>query len=177
MLKLQYFGHLMQRADSLEKTLMLGKIDCRRRSRWQRMRCWMASLTQWTWVCTSSGSWWWTENPGMLQSMGSQRVRHDWVTELNWTPGINCDVRYDSNLIFLNYISFLMPCTKKKFIVFALTYSAALSYRKFIYVFIHMSIYIPELAIVFWGLSICDEFHIGFIIIVSLSWLFTMLCI
>ena len=44
----------------------------------------MASLTQRTWVWASSGSWWWTGNPGMLQSMGSQRVRHDWVTELNW---------------------------------------------------------------------------------------------
>ena len=42
----------------------------------------MASPTQWTWV--NSGSWWWTGRPGMLQSMGSQRVGHDWVTELNW---------------------------------------------------------------------------------------------
>ena len=45
----------------------------------------MASLTQWTWVWVSSGSWWWTGRPGVLQSMGSQRVRHDWTTELNWT--------------------------------------------------------------------------------------------
>ena len=46
---------------------------------------WMASLTQWTWVWVSSGSWWWTAKPGMLQSMGLQRVKHDWVIELNWT--------------------------------------------------------------------------------------------
>ena len=45
---------------------------------------WMASLTQWTWVWASSRSWWWTGKPGVLQSMGSQRVRHDWATELNW---------------------------------------------------------------------------------------------
>ena len=45
---------------------------------------WMASLTQWTWVWVSSGSWWWTGKPGTLQSMGSQRVWHDWATELNW---------------------------------------------------------------------------------------------
>ena len=45
---------------------------------------WMASLTRWTWVWASSGSWWWTGKPGVLQSMGSQRVKHDWVTELNW---------------------------------------------------------------------------------------------
>ena len=43
---------------------------------------WMASRTQWTWAWASSGSWWWTGNPGVLQSMGSQRVGHDWVTEL-----------------------------------------------------------------------------------------------
>ena len=83
-LKLQFFGHLMRRTDSLEKTLMLGKIEGRRRRGRQRMR-WMASPTQWTWVWASSGSWWWTGKPGMLQSMGSQRVRHDWATELNWT--------------------------------------------------------------------------------------------
>ena len=46
---------------------------------------WMASLTQWTWVWASSGSWWWTGRPGMLQSMGSPRVGHNWATELNWT--------------------------------------------------------------------------------------------
>ena len=47
--------------------------------------CWMASLTQWTWVWVNSGSWWWTGRPGMLQSMVSQRVGHDWATELNWS--------------------------------------------------------------------------------------------
>ena len=74
MLKLQYFGDLMQRADSLEKTLMQGKIEGRRRKGQQRMRWdgWMASPTQWTWVWINSGRWWWTGRPGMLQSMGSQ---------------------------------------------------------------------------------------------------------
>ena len=63
---------------------------------WERLRVegegddkrwdgWMASPTRWTWVWVNSGSWWWTGRPSMLQSMGSQRVRHDWVTELNWT--------------------------------------------------------------------------------------------
>ena len=56
-LKLQYFGHLMGRADSLEKTLMLGKIEGRRRRGRQRMRWLMASLTQWTWVWVDSRSW------------------------------------------------------------------------------------------------------------------------
>ena len=45
---------------------------------------WMASPTRWTWVWVNSWSWWWTGRPGVLQFMGSQRVGHDWVTELNW---------------------------------------------------------------------------------------------
>ena len=46
---------------------------------------WMASLSQWTWVWVNSGSWWWTQRPGVPQPMGSQRVRHNWTTELKWT--------------------------------------------------------------------------------------------
>ena len=49
---------------------------------------WMASVTRWTWVWVNSGSWWWTGRPGVLQFMGSQRVKHDWVTELNWTDDL-----------------------------------------------------------------------------------------
>ena len=92
-LKLQYFGYLMWRTGSLEKTLMLGKIEGRRKRGRQRTR-WldMASRTQNAWVWASSGSWWSTGKPGILRSMGLQRVRHDWVTELNWCegkPGMN----------------------------------------------------------------------------------------
>ena len=50
---------------------------------------WMASPTRWTWVWASCRSWWWTGTPGLLQSMGLERVRHDWVTELNWTELID----------------------------------------------------------------------------------------
>ena len=57
---------------------------------------WMASLTRWTWVWVNSGSWWWTGRPGVLRFMGSQRVGHDWATELNWTE--SCF-----------YFSFLLP--------------------------------------------------------------------
>ena len=79
-LKLQFFGHLIRRTDSLEKTLMLGRTGGRRRRGWQRMR-WLDSITDtWTWVWVSSRSWWWIGKPGVLQSMGSQRVRHDWET-------------------------------------------------------------------------------------------------
>ena len=74
---------------------------CEELTHWKRPWCWerlkegeegdnrgwdgcMASLTQWPWVWVSSGSWWWTGKPGVLQSMGLQRVGHDWATELNW---------------------------------------------------------------------------------------------
>ena len=73
--KLQYFGHLMLRANSLEKTLMLGKIEVRRRWVDRGWDGWMASLTPWTWVWANSRRQWRTGKPGMLQSMGLQSVR------------------------------------------------------------------------------------------------------
>jgi len=84
-LKLQYFGHLMQKLTHLkipwcwERVRVGGERDDRG---WDG---WMASPTQWTWVWVNSGSWWWTGRPGVLQFMGSQRVGHNWATELNWT--------------------------------------------------------------------------------------------
>ena len=64
-----------------KKTLMLEKIEVGREGDDRGWDGWMASLTQWTWVWASSGSWWWTGKPGVLQSTGSQRVRHDWAIE------------------------------------------------------------------------------------------------
>ena len=71
-LQLQYFGHLMWRTDSLEKTLVLGKTEGGRRRGRQRMR-WLDGITTtwWTWVWTSSGSWWWTGKPGRTGKPGS----------------------------------------------------------------------------------------------------------
>ena len=80
-LQLQYFGHLMRRANSLEKTLMLGRLKAGGKKDNRGWDGWMASLTQWRWVWASSRRWWRTGHPGMLQSLGSQRVGHDWVTE------------------------------------------------------------------------------------------------
>ena len=88
-LKLQYFGHLMQRADSFEKSLMLGRLRAGGEGDNRWWDGWMASPTEWTWVWVNSGSWWWTGRPGVLRFMRSQRVGHDWVTELNWTEPRN----------------------------------------------------------------------------------------
>ena len=81
-LKLQYSGHLMWRTVSLEKTLMLGRLNEGGEGDDRGWDGWMASPTQWMWVFVSSGSWWWTRKPDMLQSMGSE---WDTTKRLNWT--------------------------------------------------------------------------------------------
>ena len=73
-LKLQYFGHLIRRADLLEKTLTQGKTEAGRQGDDRGWDGWMASLTQWTWAWANSRRQWRTGKPGVLQSMGSQRV-------------------------------------------------------------------------------------------------------
>ena len=94
-LKLQYFGHLMRRVDSLEKTLMLGGIGGRRRRGRQRMR------------------WRWTGRPGVLRFMGSQRVGHDWATELNWTYlMMTCDMEKKTKIY--TTITFIQLSWKSK---------------------------------------------------------------
>ena len=83
-LKLQYFAHLMRRTDSLERLWCWERLRVGREGDNRGWDGSMASPTQWTWVWVNSRSWWWTGRPDMLQCMGSQRVRHDWGTELNW---------------------------------------------------------------------------------------------
>ena len=87
MLKLQYFDHQIQRADSLEKTLMLERLKAGGKGKDRGQDGWMASPTQWTWVWVGSGRWRRTGKPGVLQSTGSQRIWHCWVTEQQqqWT--------------------------------------------------------------------------------------------
>ena len=80
-LKLQYFHHLIQTDNSLEKSLMVGKIKAKGEEGIREWDGWTASSIQWTWTWANSGRQWGTGRPGMLLSMGSQRVQHDWVTE------------------------------------------------------------------------------------------------
>ena len=75
----------MWRTDSFEKTWCWERLKVGGEGDDRGWDCWISSLNQWTWVCVSSRSWWWTGRLGVLQSMGSQRVEHDWVTELNWS--------------------------------------------------------------------------------------------
>ena len=86
-LKLQYFGQLMQRTDSLQKTLILGKMKAGGEGDTRGWDVWMESPTQLTLVWASSRRWWRTGKPDVLQSMGSQGVRHDWETEQQKVDG------------------------------------------------------------------------------------------
>ena len=80
-LKLQYFGHLMGRTDS-EIPFCWERLKARGKGGNRGWDDWMALLMRWTWVWAGSGSWWWTGKPGVLQSIGLQRVGHNWATEL-----------------------------------------------------------------------------------------------
>ena len=104
-LKLQYFGHLMWRADSFEKTLMLERLRAGGEGDHRGWDGCMASPTQWTWVWVNFGSWWWTGKPGMLWFMGSQRVGQYWVTEMNWT-----ELSDDESLKILSWKIFFCYC-------------------------------------------------------------------
>ena len=90
-LKLQYFGHLMRRADSSEKTLILGKIEGRRKRGDRGWDSWMASPTQWTWVWVNSRSWW-TGMPEVLRFMAFCAKSQTWLS--NWTELIWTDAAY-----------------------------------------------------------------------------------
>ena len=83
---------------------------------WKGWDSWMASPTWWTWIWPSSGSWWWTGRPGVLQFMGSQRVRDDGATELNWWHMHCCPkkVKFNKSLLSLNVLFFLLFITIKQ---------------------------------------------------------------
>ena len=83
-LKLQYFGHLREELTHLKRPWCWERLRARGEDDDRGWDGWMASPTQWTWVWVNSRSWWWTGWPGVLRFMVSQRVGHDWATELNW---------------------------------------------------------------------------------------------
>ena len=112
-LKLQYFGHLMWRADSFEKTMMLGNIKDRRRRGWQRVKWWddrgwsgwMTSPTQWTWVWVNSWSWLELvmDREAWRPVVHGVTKRHDWATELNWTLNVIISaINFFTGLILLS---------------------------------------------------------------------------
>ena len=82
-LKLQYFGHPMEELPHWKRPWCWERLKAGRQGDNRGWDGWKASLTRWTWVWVKSGRWWWTGRPGVLHFMGSQRVGHDWVTELN----------------------------------------------------------------------------------------------
>ena len=85
-LKSQYFGHLMRKTGSLEKTLMLGKMKTGGEGDNRGWDCWMASPSQWTWVWASSGSWWWTGGLACCSPWGHKEL--DTTEWLNWTESV-----------------------------------------------------------------------------------------
>ena len=84
-LKVQYFGPWCEELTHLKRPWCWERLKAGGEGDDRGWDSWMASLTQWTWAWVNYGSWWWTGNPGVLRSMGSQRVGHDWATELIWT--------------------------------------------------------------------------------------------
>ena len=90
--KLPSYSYLRHWEGGLEYSWGLKESDTTEQLNWTELKGttedemfgWMASPTWWTWVWVGSRSWWWTGKPGVLQSVGSQRIRHDWATELNW---------------------------------------------------------------------------------------------
>ena len=106
----------MQRTDSFEKTLMLEKIEGRRIRGRQRMRQLDGITNSEDMSLSNSGSWWWTGKPGVLQSMGLQRVRHNWGAELNWTDIAMTNKKFYNKLEDFWFKSILTwPCQRSNF--------------------------------------------------------------
>jgi len=110
--------------------------SCEELTHWRRLWCWeglgaggegddrgdgwMASLTRWTWVWVNSGSWWWTGRPGVLRFMGSQRLGHDWATELNWTWELLYVVSCHLQIVTVLLLPFQLGVFKNFFLVYLL---------------------------------------------------------
>ena len=105
----------MWRANSLERPWSWERLKAGGKGDDREWDGWIASSTQWTWVWVGSRSWWWTGRPGVLQSMESQRVGHDWATELNWTsmPGHSMPSTLLDDCFVLFYLTESNNCQKR----------------------------------------------------------------
>ena len=130
-LKLQYFGHLMRRADSW-KDPDAGKDWGQEEKGMTEDDHWMTSPTRWAWVWVSFRHWWWTGKPSVLQSMWSQRVRHDLVTDLNCS-GNFCYMKCIGIFSFWLAIFIIIKCLSLVYLYF--WKSCILSYVKIVTLF------------------------------------------
>ena len=139
----------------------------------------MASPTQWTWVWVNSSSWWWTGRPGMLEFMGSQRVGHDWATELNWTESEFCHHQNWSKILIWTCHCFRFPiCYRKKLgyssqlVVFFVIQSISVFLD-----FLGYCYHLPSFFIQYWFMPINSihqshlVFHVCFFLLLTLPWL------
>ena len=143
-LKLQYFGHLMWRVDSLRRLWCWEGLGAGGEGDDRGWDSWMASPTWWTWVWVNSGSWWWTGRPGVLQIMGLQRVGHAWVIELNWT-----ELMQDQSLTMkCHHFDYFTGCTE---LLYWFYFIGSCKYFKiFIYYYFYCYIFNPEMLTIEW---------------------------
>ena len=131
-------------------------LGSRRRRGWDG---WMASLTRWTWIWVNSGSWWWTGRPGVLQFMGSQRVGHDWGTDLIWSEGKCGHLLLDHHLpLFLTALnSFFQICHFRNPENYRKSGSVFLFEKIWLCVFFFLKNYFSPFFLEVY--SICNEMH------------------
>ena len=148
---------------------------------WERLRAggegddrgwdgWMASPTQWTWVWVDSRSWWWTGRPGVLQFMGSQRVGHNWVTELNWTDAFSPSY-WKSNLFSLKNKRHFWPNKIRKIVLSICPSSSCFSSLFYEFFFFFFS---EPTNIYIYGQREVEVFHVNFVNYVSQILVFMM---
>ena len=136
---LQYFGHLMQRPDSLENTLMLGKIEGGRRRVHRGWDGWRASLTQWTWVWANSQRQWRSGKSGILQSRESQRVDHNLATKQLCVFLYNCEFISFLLSCLISFLSFVPLCSKVTFSIYPSLFVSILESSSYIFLGINIT--------------------------------------
>ena len=156
------YGHVMRRADSLERPWCWEGLGAGVEGDDRGWDGWMASPTRWTWIWVDSESWWWTGRPGVLRFMGSQRVGHDWATELNWVyvyMSVLLSQFVPPFLLFLKY-SFPLRFIKGYWIWFSVLYMKTLFFIHSVYeswnLLTPTSQFIPSLPPPPWQPPVCS---------------------